>query len=294
MAAVMIALASCTPAQAPGGSSSSAPDVSGPNTGGAVKIPNFDASAHEDEPEADQLTVTYLPQGYAILQSANQVMLMDGCAAEDVEAVSEALTNLGVERLQYIVVPNNSETRYGGVQKLIDTFHTALVIVPHVVGGDDAFQKFIEDNGTKIMEVGVGGHFNVGTCPVEIMAPIVEDAGSSLVLKAVCGEDKFLFTNDATAAELETLLVEPADIKAGTLFLNSRSGGQIPYSVLRLIAPSTIVASSDDVQVGEEYTAAIHALGDEPYTVDVGSFSVASAARVQLPAEPEVAAGANS
>ena len=88
--------------------------------------------------------------------------------------------------------------------------------------------------------------------------------------------------------------MEPADIKAGTLFLNSRSGGQIPYSVLRLIAPSTIVASSDDVQVGEEYTAAIHALGDEPYTVDVGSFSVASAARVQLPAEPEVAAGANS
>ena len=270
MTAVMIALASCTPAQAPGGSSSSAPDMSTPDTGAVVKIPNFDASTHEDPPEADQLTVTYLSQGYAILKSSNQTMLMDGCSAGDVEAVSEALADLGVEQLQYIVVPNTSEARYGGVQELIDSFHTALVIVPRAAGGDETYQKFIEDNGTKIIEVGVGGHFNVGTCPVEVMAPIVEDAGSSLVLKVACGEDKFLFTNDATAAELETLLVEPADIQAGTLFLNSRGGDQIPYSVLRLIAPSTIVASNGDVQVGEEYASAVHALEDEPYSISVG------------------------
>lgn len=291
MTAVMIALTSCAPTQAPGGSSSSAPGVFEPNTGTAVKIPNFDASTHEDEPEAGQLSVTYLPQGYAILQSANQTMLMDGCAAEDVETVSEALANLGVERLQYIVVPNASEARYGGAQELIDTFHTALVIVPRATAGDDAYQKFIEDNGSKIMEVGVGGTFNVGTCPVEVMGPIVEDTGSSMVLKVTCGEDKFLFTNDATAAELETLLVEPADIKAGTLFLNSRGGDQIPYSVLRLIAPSTIVVTNNDAPIGEEYVAAVYALEDKPYSVSTGSSGVA---QVRVPGGPEELVGGNN
>ena len=211
-----------------------------------------------------------LPQGYAILQSANQTMLMDGCAAGDVEVVSEALTNLGVEKLQYIVVPNASKARYSGVRELIDAFHTALVIVPRSAGGDDAYKKFIEDNGTKIMEVGAGGAFNVGTCPVEVVGPVVEDADSSMVLKVACGESKFLFINDSTTAELEALLAEPVDIRAGTLFLNSRDGDRIPYSVLRLIAPSTIVASNDDVQVGEEYAAAVYALEDEPYTISVG------------------------
>lgn len=53
-----------------------------------------------------------------------------------------------------------------------------------------------------------------------------------------------MFVNDATARELEALLSEDSDPKSDILFLNSQSGEGVPYSVMRLIAPSRIITAN--------------------------------------------------
>lgn len=125
-----------------------------------------------------------------MLQLYSQNMLVDGCASEDVKKISQALTDLGIERFQYVVVPNADESRYGGVQKLIDRFHVALVFVLRAAVGDDAYNDFIERNRTTIMQVGTGGNFNIGTCLIKVVivvAPVVEERetvqDTSLVIK---------------------------------------------------------------------------------------------------------------
>lgn len=265
---VLLLIASCTRVEAPGSSSSEPerPDESSE----AVHVPNFDVSSQEDVEEAKELKVTCLPQGYAILQSCNQAMLMDGCAAEDVEAVAQALTDLGVEHLQYIVIPNTSEERYGGVPALMEQFHTALVFVPRDATGDDAYNEFVNNSGLAIVPVGAGSSFNVGNCPVEVVAPVMGEGvaanDASMILKVTCGNNSVLFPNDASTPELEALMSGSADVKANMVFLDGRGGEDVPYGVMRLIAPAEIVTTNEHV-TGGGYAASVRQLTDEPLSV---------------------------
>lgn len=265
---VLLLIASCTRVEAPGSSSSEPeqPDISSE----AVHIPNFDVSSQEDVEEVKELKVTCLPQGCAILQSCNQAMLMDGCATEDVEAVAQALTDLGVEHLQYIVVPNTSEERYSGVPALMEQFHTALVFVPRDATGDDAYNEFVDNSGMAIMPVGTGNSFNVGTCPVEVVAPVMGEGvaanDASMILKVTCGNNSVLFPNDASTPELEALMSGAADVKANMVFLDGRGGEDVPYGVMRLIAPAEIVTTNEHV-TGGGYAASVRQLTDEPLSV---------------------------
>ena len=80
---------------------------------GYVEVPEMDDDMVAPE-EDRELTVHYLPQGYAVLESSGQTALFGGCSQEDVEDVSAVLRERGIQSLTTIVVPNGDESRWRG------------------------------------------------------------------------------------------------------------------------------------------------------------------------------------
>ena len=57
-----------------------------------------------------------------------------------------------------------------------------------------------------------------------------------------------------------------ADVKANMVFLDGRGGEDVPYGVMRLIAPAEIVTTNEHV-TGGGYAASVRQLTDEPLSV---------------------------
>lgn len=204
------------------------PDSSEP---GYVEVPELDESLVAQD-EEKELTVHYLPQGYAIMESAGQVALFGGCAQEDVQVVDDYLKEQEVQTLTTIVVPNSDTSRWSGVELLRDIYGQNMVVVSRFVG-DEAHEQFKVRLGNMKIEVGSGSSFNVGTVTFQVLGPVVTEVddpmSASLVLWGECGESSFLFADDATEEEVNSVLAAGVDMKARYIFLNSRGETTLPY-----------------------------------------------------------------
>ncbi len=238
---------------------------------GYVEVPemNDDLIAQEEEKE---ITVHYLPQGYAVLQSAGQAALFGGCSQEDVTAVSDYLKEEDIQTLTTIVVPNSDESRWSGVEQLRETYGENMVVVSRVTG-DDGYEQFKDGLGSMKMEVGSGSSFNVGTVTFQVLGPVITEVeapmAASLVLWGECGESSFLFADDATEEEINSILAAGVDMKARYIFLNSRGETTLPYSAVQQFSPWEFVLADGAAlpYFGEQGSVSMNVLEGKIYTV---------------------------
>lgn len=239
-----------------------------------VEIPKMtDDLIAEDEESG--LAVHYLPEGYAILESAGQAALLGGCSDADVSAVTDALKELGIERLTHIVVPNGDQSRWSGIAAIRETFGENLVIVSRI-SGSDAYEQFKASIGNMLISVGAGSSFNVGTETVQIFGPEVETTDSvwdsSLILWTSCGEDSFFFSDDASEQEIKAVFASNPDLTATYTFLNSRGESTLPYSAIKQLASNGLIVADNAVlpDFGSVTPSNLHPLDGELYSICVG------------------------
>lgn len=242
-----------------------------PSAPGYVDIPEM--TENNITPEEDsELTIHYLPEGYAIAVSSGQTALLGGCGEEDVDVVTEAMGNLNVEKLNYIVVPNSDESRWAGVPALREQFGKNLVITSRAEGNDN-YEEFKDSIGNMLLTVGAGSSFNVGTAVFQVLGPVVEDTESpmdtSLVLWTECGEDSFLFADDASEKEVKSILSDGANIKARYIFLNSRGETTLPYSAVQQFSPWELILADDATMpdFGQQGAVSLMDMEGKTYTV---------------------------
>ena len=222
--------------------------------------------------ESRELTVHYLPQGYAILESAGQAALLGGCAKEDVDSVTDFLSEAGIDRLTHIVVPNGDQSRWSGVPEIREEFGENLVITSRVDGSEE-YEQFKSGVGNMLMEVGAGSSFNIGTETLQVLGPAVETAENpmeaSLVLWTECGESSFLFCDDATQKEISSILAVENDLEARYIFLNGRGETTLPYSAAQQLSPWEFVVADGAVlpDFGAETPVNLHDLDGQSYSV---------------------------
>ena len=242
---------------------------------GYVEVPEMadDLIAEEEE---NGLTVHYLPEGYAILESAGQAALLGGCSNADVAAVTNDLKELGIERLTHIVVPNGDQSRWSGIAAIRKTFGENLVIVSRA-SGFDAYEQFKASIGNMLISVGAGSSFNVGTETVQILGPEVETTDSiwdsSLILWTSCGEDSFFFSDDASAQEIKAVFASNPDLTATYTFLNSRGESTLPYSAIKQLTSNGLIVADNAAlpDFGSVTPSNLHQLNGELYSICVGS-----------------------
>lgn len=238
---------------------------------GYVEVPEMNDALIAKE-EEKEVTVHYLPQGYAVLESAGQAALFGGCSQEDTAAVSDYLKEEDIQTLTTIVVPNSDESRWSGVEQLRETYGENMVVVSRVAG-DEAYEQFKDGLGSMKMEVGSGGSFNVGTVTFQVLGPVVTEAedpmSASLVLWGECGESSFLFADDATEEEINSILAAGVDMKARYIFLNSRGETTLPYSAVQQFSPWEFVVADGAAlpDFGEQGSVSMNVLEGKIYTV---------------------------
>lgn len=238
---------------------------------GYVEIPKMDENNISPDEESE-LTVHYLPEGYAIAVSSGQAALLGGCSEADVGTVAEALGKFDVEKLNFIVVPNSEESRWTGVSALREQFGENLVVTSRAEGSD-AYEEFKTSIGNMLLTVGTGSSFNVGTALFQVLGPVVEDTetpmDASLVLWTECGEESFLFADDATEWEVKSILADGADMKARYIFLNSRGETTLPYSAVQQLSPWEFILADDAAEpnLGKESPASILEMNGKTYSV---------------------------
>lgn len=260
-------LAGCGSKEQPAETESPSPN---PNTG-YVAVPEMDDDLIAQE-EEKEITVHYLSQGYAVLESAGQAVLFGGCSQDDVAAVSDFLKEQEIETLTTIVVPNDEESRWSGVEQLRETYGKNLVVVSRVAG-DEAYEQFKSGLGNMKMEVGSGSSFNVGTVTFQVLGPVVTEVddpmAASLVLWGECGESSFLFADDATEEEINSILAAGVDMKARYIFLNSRGESTIPYAAVQQFSPWEFVVADGAAlpDFGEQGSVSMNVLEGKTYSV---------------------------
>lgn len=251
-----------------GPSQTEVPDSGDP---GYVEVPELDESLVAQD-EEKELTVHYLPQGYAVLESAGQVALFGGCAQEDVQVVDDYLKEQEVQTLTTIVVPNGDASRWSGVEQLRDIYGQNMVVVSRFVG-DEEYERFKDQLGSMKMEVGSGSSFNVGTVTFQVLGPVVTDVddpmATSLVLWGECGESSFLFADDATESEVNSILTAGVDMKARYIFLNSRGETTLPYAAVQQFSPWEFVVADEATMpdFGEQGSVSMNILDEKTYSV---------------------------
>lgn len=276
-------LAGCTPKEQPAETEfpSPTPDTS------YVAVPEMDDDLIAKE-EEKKITIHYLPQGYAVLESAGQAALFGGCGQDDVAAVSDLLKEQEIETLTTIVVPNSDESRWSGVEQLRETFGKNLVVVSRAAG-DEAYEQFKSGLGSMKMEVGSGSSFNVGTVTFQVLGPVVTEVddpmAASLVLWGGCGESSFLFADDATEEEINSILAAGVDMKARYIFLNSRGESTIPYAAVQQFSPWELVVADGVAMpdLGEQESASMNELEGKTYSVSAKETVGESDAESNLP-----------
>lgn len=260
-------LAGCGPKDQP---TETEPPSPTPDTG-YVAVPEMDEDLIAQE-EEKEITVHYLPQGYAVLESAGQAALFGGCGQDDVAAISDFLKEQEIETLVTIVVPNGDESRWSGVEQLRETYGKNLVVVSRSAG-DEAYEQFKSGLGNMKMEVGSGSSFNVGTVTFQVLGPVVTEVddpmAASLVLWGGCGESSFLFADDATEEEINSILADGVDMKARYIFLNSRGESTIPYAAVQQFSPWEFVVADGAAMTdfGEQGSVSMNVLEGKTYSV---------------------------
>lgn len=276
-------LAGCTPKEQPAETESPSPT---PDTS-YVAVPEMDDDLIAKE-EEKEITIHYLPQGYAVLESAGQAALFGGCGQDDVAAVSDFLNEQEIQTLTTIVVPNSDESRWSGVEQLRETFGKNLVVVSRAAG-DEAYEQFKSGLGSMKMEVGSGSSFNVGTVTFQVLGPVVTEVddpmAASLVLWGGCGESSFLFADDATEKEINSILAGGVDMKARYIFLNSRGESTIPYAAVQQFSPWELVVADGVAMpdLREQESASMNKLEGKTYSVSAKETVGESDAESNLP-----------
>lgn len=132
-------------------------------------------------------------------------------SAED-ELISK-LDELGLERLDCLVLTHPHEDHIGGADKVIENYAVDTLLMPDAVSSSRTFESVLdaaEDAGLEITVPRRGDSFTLGDLYFTVLAPDdgpqKETNDYSIVLKVEHGESTFILTGDAEASSEAEML----------------------------------------------------------------------------------------
>ncbi len=135
------------------------------------------------------------------------------------------LRNLGIRKLDYIIVTHQHSDHIGGMPEVLDEFDADNIIMPRLTKAQTptnstyrAFLEAIKESDAKVISSKVGASYSLGSAMFYIYGPVTDDAedinSMSVVTKVTYGENSFLFSGDAETDEENEVLDTGADVDA--------------------------------------------------------------------------------
>lgn len=155
------------------------------------------------------LTVHFLDVGQAdsiLIQLPNsENMLIDAGNNSDGDFVTDYISGLGIDTIDYVVGTHPHEDHIGGLDDVIYSFNIGSLYMPEIYTDTVTFNDVINaalDKSITITPAKAGTEiFNSNGTEIEIIAPVSENYESlndySAVVKLTCLDNTFLFMGDA-------------------------------------------------------------------------------------------------
>lgn len=203
------------------------------------------------------------------IQTPEYNILIDSGERDYYQSVVNYLKNLGVKKLDYVIVTHPHSDHAGGMSYIINSIKTEKVIIPEIredlIPTTGTYGRLLDAliaQNCEIIYAEAGAAFELdGGARMEIIAPLgdYDDLNNySVVMKLIHGENSFLFTGDIEKKAENDILDSGADISADVLkvahhgsstssikrFL-AEVGGK--YAVIEVGSPNTYNHPNDKV-----------------------------------------------
>ncbi len=163
---------------------------------------------------SDLIYIYYWDVGQAdsiLLTSDGKTMLIDAGTNEAGKDVVNKIKALGITKIDYLIGTHPHEDHIGGLDDVIKAFDIGKIFMPKIQTNTKTFENVldaIKNKGLKVTAPEQGFKFDLGKINCEIMLcgsgteqEQKENLNlSSIVLRAVYGEQSYLFTGDAETA----------------------------------------------------------------------------------------------
>lgn len=166
-------------------------------------------------------------QGDATLlrSPSGKFMLIDCGPTGSSEYLVKYLYDMGVERLDYVLITHPHDDHFGGVYSVMEHFEIEELVIHEDFAETYPYDKYIrmaDDYGYDVVLTSVGDKFEFGGCAeFEIIGPARTDADdlneSSLCFRVVYEDTAFMFTGDAEFETERSLLLTGKPLKANVL-----------------------------------------------------------------------------
>lgn len=216
----------------------------------------FSAVAQTSAQETERLEVHFIDVGQGdcvLIKCGGEAMLIDSGENGSEQKVMNYLQTHGVDSLSYAVATHPHTDHIGAMPEIIDKYEIANFIMPRVSESltptnstYEAFLTSLEASSAKVIAAKPGKAYSLGSASFKIIAPMNTQAESlndiSVVIRLDYGENSFLFTGDAGAAEENDILACGADIDCDILKVGHHgSSTSSKQKFLDAVSPETVV-----------------------------------------------------
>lgn len=181
------------------------------------------------DPPAPSLTLTVFACGKAdaiLLQFDDYAVMIDTGEHGDGEELAEAITNLGVGKIDLMILTHHDKDHIGGADTILSQIPVEKVRMPAYESDSKQYQQLteaIENSDTKVIRMSDDAVFPLGSADFVIWtSPIAYDGSDneqSLVTKVVYRGKTFLFTGDAEKEWLKQLCLSGRNLTCDVLKL---------------------------------------------------------------------------
>ncbi len=207
----------------------------------------------QTEPEKSVLTVRFIDVGQgdaALLQCDGHSMLIDGGGKDQSSKIYTILKEEKIEKLDYLVSTHPHKDHAGGLAAALEAADAGEILTPVLMYDGEEFHdllKYAQAKHIAVRAPGAGETFALGGATVTVLGPLSEHEDlndMSIVLRVDHGENTFLFTGDAGAAEEEELLAQPELLDVKVLKAGHHgSSVSTTDSFLKAVSPEYTVLS---------------------------------------------------
>jgi len=179
--------------------------------------------------ESNKMIVHYIDVGQGdsiLIQVNNKNLLIDAGPKSDKKKLLNYLSNLHLEKLDYVIATHPHEDHIGNMSDVIDDYNVLAFYAPKVQSTTKTFEQMVESLKSKNLKINVikkgTDSINLGeNTKVTIFSPTkdyYEDLNNySPVIKIEYGKTSFLFTGDAQKEVEKEILANNEDISADIL-----------------------------------------------------------------------------
>lgn len=227
-----------------------------------------------------------------LLLSNGRAMLIDSGDRDESDKVIGYLRNMGVQRLDYIIVTHPHADHMGEMADIIHEFPVGDVIMPEIPDKLVPTTKSYEKMLFAVQDKGIGltkayrGSFTVGDCEVQLYPSAVEDTDDlndmSVVVRIVHGKNRFLITGDCSKDEEMSLIEKKYDLSANVLKVGHHGSSKSSTAEFldRVMPKYAVISCGRDNDYGHPHEITVTRLSkyaDEIYiTAEVGTIVFAS------------------